>query len=365
MPPGEAAVVLKDRMYIVPGLSATTNESRLSWSAFTNPASWVGEFALIGSGDGQKLVDIVVYNDNLVLFKQDSTYTYPFESGPTAGSVRKISGTIGATKRDCVVLYEQNLYVYHEGNVYEVVNYDLSRLNTKVPFVYDGYSPSAYADEVFLCLVGDRLVVRYYNRIYSYGLRTRTWTRWVSSLYFGPFKAAPINTTAFVNNPYYAGSCVIGDNSVFRIDDGLNDVRAEAMTCSILTKNYDLSVSHKFKRLFWWGVDAISRTAVTGIVTPVVFSFQARWIDLAGKKWNELHTWDRTVEASTGVTTVVPTVVGGGIRKFVKFMKSVRFRQVNFIVSTTTTGTTNDGPVRIFSLTAFIGQKQTVSRDVS
>jgi deoxyhypusine synthase len=137
------------------------------------------------------------------------------------------------------------------------------------------------------------------------------------------------------------------------------------MTCSILTKNYDLSVSHKFKRLFWWGVDAISRTAVTGIVTPVVFSFQARWIDLAGKKWNELHTWDRTVEASTGVTTVVPTVVGGGIRKFVKFMKSVRFRQVNFIVSTTTTGTTNDGPVRIFSLTAFIGQKQTVSRDVS
>jgi hypothetical protein len=366
MPAGDAAVILKERMYIVPGANATVNASRLRWSTVTDPSIWnpVTDFADVGSGDGQNLVDIAVLNDNLVLFKNDSTYSFAFDSGPSGGILRKISGTIGATRRDCVALYEQSLYVYHEGNVYEIVNFDFARLNTKVPFLYDPTAPSSFTDEVFICVFGDRLLVRYYNRLYVFGFRTRTWTRWTSSLYFGVLRGAPINTTAAVNPQYYAGACVSGDNRIFRIDDGFGSL-AEAMTCSIQTKNYDLSISYQFKRLFWWGVDISSSTSVDGIVTPIVFKFAVTWAALSTHTWNSLTTWDQPLTAAPGISDTVLIATGGVVRKFVKFLKSIRFRQVNFFVSTTITGTSVDGPVRLFSLVALIGQKQTVSKAVS
>ena len=363
MPSGTAAVMLKERMYIV---GNAANPSRLFWSNVTNPTVWtVGtDFADVNPGDGERLIDIVVFNDNLVIFKNDSTYSFPFDTGPSTGTLRRISSTIGATKRDCVVLYEQNMYVYHEGNVYEVVNYDFARINTKVPFLYDPTAPSAFSDEVFLSLVGDRILCRYYNRIYVFGLRTRTWTRWESTLYFGPLRAAPVNTTAAVNNPYYAGACVTGSVAIYKIEDGFG-TPSEAMTCLIKTKNYDLSISHKFKRLFWWGADVASGGTVTGVVTPVVYTFATTWGQLNAFKWNQLFTWERPLAEASGISLAVPATLGGGSRKFIKFLKSIRFRQVNFKVSMNTTGTSANAPVRIFTLTAFVSQKQDVSATIS
>lgn len=363
MPSGTAAVTLKSRMYIV---GNATFRSRLYWSNVDDFNTWSPtDFINVNQGDGQSLIDIIIFNDNLILFKNDSTYSFPFDVGPSTGTLRKISSTIGATRADCVVLYEQNLYVYHEGNVYEVINYDFTRLNSKVPFFYDPTAPSAFTDEAFLSIVGDRLLVRYYNRLYVFGFRTRTWTRWESSLYFGPLRAAPVDTTIAVNNPYYGGACVTGSNAVYKFDDGFNSTRSEAMTCSILTKNYDLSISHKFKRLFWWGADIAASGNVSGTVTPVVYSFAVTWGQLRTKTWGELTTWGRPLSVSPGITTVASASLGGGARKFVKFLKSIRFRQVNFEVSTETTGTTSDGPVRIFTLTALVNQKQDVSAQVS
>lgn len=365
MPSGTAAVMLKERMYIV---GNATNPSRLFWSNVTNPAVWtVGtDFADINPGDGQFLVDIAVFNDNLVIFKNDSTYSFPFDTGPSTGTLRRISSTIGATRRNCVVLYEQNMYVYHEGNVYEVVNYDFSRINSKVPFFYDPTAPSAFTDEVFISLVGDRLLVRYYNRIYVFGLRTRTWTRWTSTLYFGPLRGAPVDTTAAVNNPFYGGACVTADNKLFRIDDGFNSTREEAMTCSIQTKNYDLAISHKFKRLFWWGVDMVTIADIVGTITPVTYSFRSTWQSIAGRTWDSLTTWESPTVTPPGITSNV-SVAGltGGARKFIKFLKSIRFRQVNFYVETTTTGKSTDAPVRLFTITAFVNQKQDVVKSIS
>lgn len=367
MPAGMAVVTLKERLYIV---GNPTNSSRLYWSGFTgavpDPTVWnAADFADVNVGDGQSLVDIVVFNDNIVLFKTDSTYTFPFDSGPSTGTLRKVSSTIGATRQDCVVLYEQNLYVYHEGNVYEVINYDFSRLNSKVPFEYDPTAPSTFTDEAFLSIVGDRLLVRYYNRIYVFGLRTRTWTRWESSIYFGPLRAMPINTTVAVNPPYYAGACVTGTNALYRFDDGFNATRAESMSCRISTKNYDLSISHQFKRLFWWGADISASGDVVGSVQPIVYVFISNWSSLAALTWSSLYTWAQPTTVPNTITTTVSAGLGGGARKFVKFLKSIRFRQVNFKLSTTTTGTTTDGPVRIFTITALVNQKQVVSKQVS
>lgn len=44
---------------------------------------------------------------------------------------------------------------------------------------------------------------------------------------------------------------------------------AEDFTCEILTKNYDLQLAANFKRLFWWGVDAVVDKRFRGWALPV------------------------------------------------------------------------------------------------
>jgi len=357
--------MLKGRMYIAAGKNAATNRSRLYYSDPTDPNTWdVSGFIDINPGDGQALVDIVVFNDNLVLFKDDSTYVLAFDVSPTNATLRLISSTIGATRRRCVVLHEQTMYVYHEGNVYEVVNYDFSRLNSKVIFAYDPGAFGTLNDEVFICLLGDRLVVRYYSKVYVFGLRTRTWTQWESLLPFGPLLPAPSNVTQAVNNQYYGGSASTNNHKLYRIDDGFGISRTEPITCYIKTKNYDVAVSHKYKRLFWWGVDVNTINPVSGAVTPVIFSFVPTWGMLAQYTWGELATWGSPLNSATVRTDGVVTN-SGGIRRFIKFLKGIRFRQVYFEVTLTNDGTSSEAPVRLFNLTIIVDTKEDVVQSVS
>lgn len=365
MPKGAAAVVHKERMYVVPGVAATTNESRLIFSNAGNFTTWSGtDFIDIKAGDGQHLIDLVVYQDNLLLFKEDSTYVLAYDIRPADAIVRQISTTLGTTKQHCVVNYENSVFFYHEGEVYEVINYDFNRINTKVPFFYDPTVPvgGTFAEDVFLSILGDRLIVRYFNRIYVYGLRTRTWTRWASANsklhYFGPIVSYPSNTVLAVNDQYYAGSCITTKKNMVRINDGRDasvDERdlsvATLINCSIQTKTYDLAVSHQFKRLFWWGADVLTSNSVTGTATPIVASFQATWDDLTN--WDALNTWDFPLSSPASTTTAVASI-SGVMRRAVRFAKGLRFRQINFTLSIDSAGKTTDGPARIFSLVAVI-----------
>lgn len=373
IPKGSAAVIHKERMFVVPGITATTNESRLIFSNAGNFATWTGtDFLDVRSGDGQHLVDLVVYQDNLLLFKEDSTFIFAFDIKPSDGIVRQLSSTLGTTKQHCVVNYESSVFFYHEGEVYEVVNLDFNRINAKVIFFYDPTVPvgGAFVEDVFLSIFGDRLIVRYFNRIYVYGLRTRTWTRWASSSdelhYFGPIVSYPSNVVAAVNDQYFAGSCINTKKNLIRMNDGRDasvderdSVGAVNISCAITTKTYDLAISHQFKRLFWWGADVLSGNSVTGVATPIVASFQSTWDDLTN--WDALNTWDYPLSSPASTTTSVGAS-SGVMRKFVKFAKGLRFRQINFGVTILSTGKTTDGPARIYSLTALVRTAATVGQ---
>lgn len=365
MPKGAAAAIHKERMFVVPGITATTNGSRLIFSNAGNFTTWTGtDFLDVRSGDGQHLVDLVVYQDNLLLFKEDSTYIFAFDIKPADGIVRQISTTLGTTKQHCVVNYESSVFFYHEGEVYEVVNLDFNRINTKVVFFYDPTTPvgGTFVEDVFMSIFGDRLIVRYFNRVYVYGLRTRTWTRWSSVddklHYFGPIISYPSNVVNAINDQYYAGSCINNKKNMIRMNDGRDSsvderdlVAAATITTSITTKTYDLAIAHQFKRLFWWGADVLTSNSVSGTATPIVASFQSTWDDLTD--WDSLNTWDFPLSSPASTTTAVAGA-SGVMRRFVKFAKGLRFRQINFTVSITSTGKTTDGPARIYSLTALI-----------
>lgn len=229
IPKGMACTIHKERLFIAPGILATSNASRLSFSNAGNFETWGGaDFIDVKQGDGTNLIDLTVFQDNLLLFKNKSTHVLAYDTRPTDAVLREISRTIGVDRQFNMVNYENQVYIFHGGWVYEIVNYDFNRLNTKVPFVVDDTAPSAFTSEnVFLSLLGDRLVCRFHRNIYVYGMRTRTWSEWESvrnSLhYFGPIQTLHPPT----GNEYYAGSCVTAGLTCVRIYDQATSLTSE------------------------------------------------------------------------------------------------------------------------------------------
>lgn len=374
MPRGSTIVTYKSRLWICAGAEAPpATASRISWSAFdvngaSTPDVWNSlDFLNVNPGDGQHCIDLVVYNDTLVIFKDDSTYSFPFDVDPRQGVIRKISGNVGATRDFCVVQYENVLYCYHEGWVYEINNYTFTRLNTKVPFEYEAPSAPLADESVYLTLFGDRLVCRYYRRAYIFNLRTRTWTRFKSTYIVGPFVSAPSTNVQRKNQVYYAGSNVAGQQTMYKTQDGFDSAAKEPMDCLILTKNYDMGLGYKFKKLFWWGADVSSVNPVLGIVTIITTGFTVTWGALSQYTWDDLLTWGNpTGIAQIGsISSSVPLYGNRPNRVFLKFFKALRYRQINFSVGMTTDGSDLNGPVRVYTLTAFTSSKETVVKAVS
>lgn len=378
MPQGESAVFHKGRLFVVPGISATVNESRLR---FTDPIvsstlAWTSTNIIdVAAGDGQNLVDLAIYNDNILLFKTDSTYVLAYDIRPADAILRNINTALGVTTKRCIVTYENSIFTFHEGNVYEVVNYDFTRLNVKVPFQFDGAAPGARLEEVFLSIVGDRLVCRYFNRIYVFGLKTRTWSRWDSKddvlRNIGPLMALPTSAAQAVNTKYYAGSTIQEFENVCFMQNGFDTITEESTSssnfdieCYIKTKNYDLADSHHFKRLMWWGADLLTTRNIEAAANPVVVNFSVTWDQLKQKTWDELNIWDSPVGTPLTVITDIENSTQVG-RLFTKFLKGLRFRQINFEITLKNSGTTVQGPARVFTLTAIVAGKQTVSKKVS
>jgi hypothetical protein len=588
IPKGSAAVKHKERLFIVPGVSATTNTSRLQFSDSGDFETWDPvNFIDISQGDGTNLVDITVFQNNLVLFKTQSTYSLAYDVRPADAVLNEISSTIGVNKQFNMVNYENQVYVFSGGWVYEIINYDFHRLNTKVPFVLDATTPSAFsAENIFLCLLEDRLVCRFYRNTYVYGLRTRTWSQWESESdllhYFGPIVTIHPST----GNEYYSGSCVTAHTTVLKfldksvasstesgfdtvatiidtftrsaIDswgtsdsghlwttaggvatdfsvDGTQGIQslgsvASARACSVLgtdildpdfkvsiatdklatgashiidmmaryidgnnhylmqveftitqtvrllirklvagvptdivaattiaslthaantfftarfkiqgtilsgkiwltsgtepiawgvsvtdsalvaagiirlrstlvtgntnvlpvlvkydnvnvidaittdytitctakTKNFDMAVSHQYKRLWWWGADVTTDNDIIGKATPIVVSFNVTWGDLAAFTWGDLadNTWGQPLSVPSTIETVASTGTGTS-RRFAKFLKSLRYRQINFEIILTTEGSLADGPARLFTLTVITETKQAAVKAVS
>ena len=360
---GGAAVVHKERLFVVPGASATgSNGTLLQGSAPADFTTWpVSVF--INKGDGQKLIDIVVYNDNLLLFKEDSTYVLAYDANPTDAITRKVNSTIGVASTNCVVAYENQLYVLHRNSVYEVVNYDFSKMNAKVPFLFDATKPGPWLTATYLTILGDRLIVKYHARIYVFGLKTKVWTRWdTGTRYIGPAVAMPIRGEVNAVPEYVIPTAVSTFNFVYGFRDIIDANNAETIACSIQTKNYDYGVPHRYKRLMWWGANVSTMSDVTGIIQPIIIGFTVTWDQLTVYSWDQIsvNTWDQPLSLPVVIQNVVPAQ--SSLRKFVKFPKPIRFRQINYQVSFSYDGTSVTGPVRFFDLTSIIGTKEHVSK---
>lgn len=366
MPKGSVIISNKERLWVGLGKTATSNNTRLyltdivsgapTWSS---PASYVE----VGVGDGQPIVGLAVYYSDLIIFKQGSTYRFAYDADPSVGVLARVSDNIGAADAYCSVSYENRLYILFDNKVYEFTNYAFDRLNGKVPLVAN--DPDIALSEYYTISVwADRLFVSYYDRTFVYSLKTRTWTEWQSDTLenIGRIITLPVvNSDASVAYTY---STKPRTNKLYSISTRLSDA-SEQMTSYLVTKNYDYQSPIRWKRLFMWGADVVCRTAVDVIVTPVAYSAQVLWGTLKDYTWGSLNTWGRPIEPDYIVTDSVMTEGLTGERKFVKFYKSLRFRQSGFKVSVDHNGSTAEAPVRVFGLVTGVRDKAVVTKRIS
>ena len=373
MPKGEAIVAYKFRLWIALGINATTNGTSLYYSKVLGTAGgiWitVPDFINIGSGDGQNIVQLVTYYQSILIFRSGSTYSFQFTSDPAAGQISQILPNIGLSDKDAVASFESFLYFMYNDKAYEFINNRATQVNTSVPLraisragIYKPYAVSIF---------GNRAIFSYYDTLFAFNITTRTWTTWKSPLR-GPIGKI---VTLQQNNQFaqaicHSSSFVATGGSrtakTLRITDGLT-TDAEAFSCTLLTKNYNYNTSGSYKRLFYWGADAVFRSTVTAIVTPIVYNYAVTWGQMLAFTWGAAKnfTWAQPISGTIAVTTIRNTSGGGAIRKFVKFDKSLRFRQANFKLVFDTDGSTSSAPIRIFSLMTYVKVKERVVQTVT
>lgn len=587
MPRGTDAVVHKNRLYVCPGRTASTNESRLHFSEAANFDTWPGtDFVDVNPGDGTSLNAVIVYQDNLLLFKDESTFYLAYDLDPADAILREVNSVLGVKDQFAVIQHENTVYTIYHGDVYEIVNLDWNLINLKVPFVFDDTLPpstTARFEDQHISLLGDRLVARFFNRTYIFSLRTRTWSEWrktesdsnIEWHIFGPlirahadpherddtyftaysfdttngykiFKIHDMHTAAdtegFGNNPSllvkgsgnsstpdHASLDIIGDIDLeveIRLDDwtpfsietfltkwdaagnqrsywfginasgtllvqwstnGTNEISKSSSTspvipangrlalrvtidvdngaagndvkfytapdingtwtqlgttvttagvtsihsgtaplrigdtmngnifaarvlqgiagtvvanpdfsaqavgitsfvdaagktwtinspakiagkhrfhCIITTKDYDMADPVRYKRLFWWGCDALTGNDITADVQPISLAFQPTWDDLGSNTWNDLNIWNALLSEPSVTQTVIPGDGNFLIGKAFKFLKSLRFRKVNFSVLMLSDGTSLEA-AKLFSILGIVKTKQVITQKVS
>lgn len=361
MKKGNTACVYKERMFIADG-----SISRIYLSTATDFTVWnTADFFDVSNGDGQNIIEIRVFNDTIVAFKINSTYIYSYDTSPGRGAVRSVSTSIGTADKDCVVEYEAGLYVLHNKGVYHVTNWNYDKLNTLVPFIYANTFSAVTAQAQCISVVNDRLIVRYFDRVYIFGLKARVWTTWQTVSYFNKFWAVPGVVTAV--QEFVTTSARTDDNSTFSFLDTWNVTRTETMTCTFTTKSFQFDTPFGFKKLSWWGADVLAKAPLTGTVFPISYSASVTWGQIVAFTWAAVgsNTWGKPLDIAINVNTAFSTANVAENRMFIKFLKALRFRQVNFRLTGTTDGSSTQGPFRVYGLVAFTYIKENVSKQVS
>lgn len=361
IPKGHKIIAHKSRLWVVPGVNTpATQTSRLQFSdpIVTTPVWTATNIIDIFPGDGTNLVDVVVYNDDLMLFKEDSTYVYAFDLLPEDGLIREVSNSIGASNKHCVKEYQNSLFVYHESTVYEVQNYNFIKINEKVRFD-DTASSDAHGTFYYFChlsIVDDRLIVRHFNSIYAFNILTRTWSKWTSSDFtletFSPWWKVPRASTDSTPVQYvacnYDTSITDADLYYFQfpVIDGLAATSHEDFTAVYISKHFDFDDPVHYKRMKWTAAD---------ICYPYTVNFYT-FREADTDSGEILVPSAGTLDGTSGATDQRRTVRGGG---------SFRFKTCYFRVNIRKPVARPQEDGWLYSITAVVSRKQTITGQVN
>lgn len=212
MKKGNCIIAYKSRIWVA-GIDTATQSSRLYFSSIgvngPEPEVWnsTTDFFDVAPGEGGFITAMLSLNSSILIFKNDGTYRFSYPASPKKGQVDTISRSVGAAGSTSVLEFENYVYVYDQGRVYELVNNNYTPLNRFVKFASDPNAVDSLAPGVDLSILNRRLVVRYFNNTYAYSIDSKAWSQWNS--YIGvPSRLyeLPADSASTLSSTYYAAS---------------------------------------------------------------------------------------------------------------------------------------------------------------
>lgn len=211
LPRGSVMITWKTRIW-VSGTGQAATGDRVYFSTINasgpQPDTWgAQDFFDVAPGEGGFVTAMIPSFNNLIVFKSDGTWRYSFPSDPAKGSVDKISGQVGCSGRNAVVDFENYIYVYDQGRVYELVNSNYTQINRFVRFDEDAFGVDSTAPAVEMSVVNRRLLIRYFNALYCFTIDSKAWSQWRSySGTPGRFTELPASSDSSAPSKFVAAS---------------------------------------------------------------------------------------------------------------------------------------------------------------
>lgn len=367
MPNGNQIHFTKGRIYISSRALSNTSTIRYSNITSISAGTTIDQFPTsnvidVNEGDGQLLVKIIEGNNELFIFRTNSTWRLSFGASaePTDGTLSTLSWTVGADNTNCVIEGENYLAVLHAGTCYQLAGYNYYPLNeyNKVQFKTGG---GVHIISTALSKVGKYLWVWYHGTMYVYDTETKVWTEWVSDTKAAHFIEAPrgtlLDSDAAITAYGVAGYAVTG-GGLLKWSEEFPETATETITCKIKTKTYDIDQPSQFKRLFGWELLVIAVNFVEASINPI------DTINEVPMTWNELddYTWLAAQNADVMWAkpgSIVPVIVGGlsetnPVPQVVKVSGKQTFKRAYFTVMFRNDGSQATSPSRLDGIVLYL-----------
>lgn len=365
MPAGSRIIGHKGRLWVASG-STVYYSQVTNISGGTTIDDFDGSFVNVSPGDGQHIVELDTSFDDVLIIRNGSTWLFSYDTDLAEGSVTQIDGDIGADSWRCVARYQDSHIVLNGAKLYRLTSrvYYPLHSDRKMALRGDG----TFADFRFSSAVtvfGERALVWRNGTMYALHLSTSGWTTYISeSTRFAHGYEHPAGVELFGASTVFGVSGAEDDaNSIaaplYRVIDRVSlTAEAETYTCRVRTKAYAWNEPTQLKRLFSWGLDAVSKNPIRGRAIPLALTTTIVTYD----QMNEV-TYD-TLNEGTWDYPLVPPVFVEGIRDvpgsipvqvYVRMPETLWFRQLAFEVELTTDGSTGSAPCRIESIATIVG----------
>lgn len=379
MPAGNQIHYTKGRIYVssrAGGRTSTLRYSALSSTALgTTIDDWpVENYIDINEGDGDEIIKIVEGNNELFIFRSNSTYrlAYSASADPALGTLTVMSTNIGADCARSVVEYENTLAVLHAGTLYQFAGYNFYPYNpaNKVQF---NVKPNYSGMKQGVSKVGQYLLVWHHGFMYCYDTETSLWSEWTSDTKAAHFIEAPRGTfldSAAVPTAYGTPANEFTTKGVVKLALEYPTTGPETIRCKIITRTYDIGQPSLFKRLFGWEILAVVVNWIEGGLTPIdtfrEIEEQLTWEELGAYTWAGAAAAEIAWLPLGAVEPVIVTPLPGSKPKpqVIKISGKQTFKRGYFTIRFQNDGTANTAPSRLDGIVLYLtnGRRMAIGR---
>lgn len=379
MPNGNQIHFTKGRLYI--SSRANNNTSTLRYSDVTDLATgttiddWPADnYIDVNEGDGDEIVKLIEGNNELFIFRSNSTYRLSFSASadPSLGTLSAMSQTIGADCSRSVVEGENYLAVLHAGTLYQFAGYNFYPFNpaNKVKF---GVKPNWTGQKQGVSRIGQYLLVFHHGYMYCYDTETGLWSEWQTDTGAAHFLEAPRGTflaSSAVPTAYGIPSGDYANQGLLKLALEYPETGSETIRCEMVTRTYDLGQPSLFKRLFGWEILAVAVNWLEGGLTPIdVFQDLEQvltWDQLGEYTWSEAEASEIAwLPIGAVVPVIVPRLESDRPKpRVVKISGKQTFKRGYFTIRTQNNGTALQAPSRVDGIVLYLtnGRRMAMGR---